>query len=108
MPLDKDSIQLLNTAVIKSKEKVINPQYEQRLSEICSLPAIESINVAISHLAESQKISKDHAAIQLVDTIRELDKIWTDYVLMEGLNSLKNILGTEETKSNQEQTAHIN
>ena len=108
MPFDKDSIQLLNTAVIKSKEKVINSNYEQRLSEICNNSAIESINVTIAHLAESQKISKDHAAIQLVDTVRELDNIWNDYVLMEGLNSLKTILDTPESTATKNQASHIN
>ena len=108
MPLDKDSIQLLNTAVIKSKEKVINAKYEQRLSEICDRPAIESLNIAITHLAESQKISKDHAAIQLVDTVRELDKVWNDYVLMEGLNSLKNILDMDDSKTPEHHSTHIN
>ena len=108
MPFDKESIQLLNTAVIKSKEKVINSQYEQRLSDVCNRPAIESINIAIAHLAESQKISKDHAAIQLVDTIRELDNVWNDYIMMEGLGKLKTVLKADDSSVEQEQATHLN
>lgn len=89
---NRESIQLLNTAVIKSKEKLIDSSYEERLSQTCSSPAIFAITQAIALLAESKKISHDQAAIEIVETIRELDKIWGDYIMMEGLSGLKEIL----------------
>ena len=89
---DKDSIQLINTAIIKSKESRLQSSYEDRLNETCGKPAIKAISTAISDLSESQKISRDQAAIQIVETVRELEKIWDDYVMMEGINNLKNIL----------------
>lgn len=91
---NKESVQLLNTAIIKSKEKKINSSYEERLNEACEKPAIKALGVAVSHLSETQKISRDQAAIQIVDTIRELDSIWSDYVMMEGINNLKGMLKT--------------
>lgn len=87
-----ESIQLLNTAIIKSKEKKIDPSYETRLKSICDSPALDAINKAISHLAESQKISRDQAALQIIETMRELDSIWGDYVAMEGIDRLRSIL----------------
>ena len=87
-----ESIQLLNTAIIKSKEKKIDASYEERLTKINQSPAIEAINKSISILAESQKISRDQAAIQIIDALRELDSIWTDYVTMEGIDRLKSML----------------
>lgn len=87
-----ESIQLLNTAIIKSKEKKIDNSYEDRLNKINNSPAIEIINKSISMLAESQKISRDQAALQIIESIRELDSIWTDYVTMEGIDRLKNLL----------------
>jgi len=87
-----ESIQLLNTAIIKSKEKKIDNSYEERLSKINNSPAIEVINKSISMLAESQKISGDQAALQIIEAIRELDSIWTDYVTMEGIDRLKTLL----------------
>lgn len=87
-----ESIQLLNTAIIKSKEKKIDNSYEDRLAKINNSPAIEVINKSISLLAESQKISRDQAALQIIESIRELDSIWTDYVTMEGIDRLKSIL----------------
>ena len=88
----QDAIQLLNTAVIKSKEKIINASYEDRLAKICNSPVMNSLLVAVDHLSEQQKISKDHAAVQIIETIRELDTIWNDYVLMEGISKLKDLL----------------
>ena len=87
-----ESIQLLNTAIIKSKEKKIDNSYEERLSKINNSPAIEVINKSISMLSESQKISRDQAALQVIEAIRELDSIWTDYVTMEGIDRLKTLL----------------
>lgn len=88
----QDAIQLLNTAFIKSKEKRINASYEERLSKICNSPVMNALLVAIDHLSEDQKVSKDHASVQLIETIRELDSIWNDYVLMEGIGKLKDLL----------------
>ena len=93
MMFDKqDAIQLLNTAVIKSKEKKINATYEERLAKISNSPVMDALLVAIEHLSEDQKVSKDHAAVQMIETIRELDSIWNDYVLMEGIGKLKELL----------------
>ena len=90
--MQQESVQLLNTAIIKSKEKKVNRGFESRLSETCSSPAIKALDVAISQLSESQNISRDQAAIQLIETVRELDSIWTDYVMMEGIGKLKDLL----------------
>lgn len=87
-----ESIQLLNTAIIKSKEKKIDNSYEERLNKINKSPAIEAINKSITMLAEGQKVSRDQAAIQIIEALRELDNIWTDYVTMEGIDKLKNML----------------
>lgn len=88
----QDAIQLLNTAIIKSKEKKINATYEERLSKVCSSPVMSAILVAVENLSEEQKISKDQASVQIIETIRELDSIWNDYVLMEGIGKLKDLL----------------
>lgn len=87
-----ESIQLLNTAIIKSKEKKVNQSFEERLSQICNSPVIEILNKTITQYSETQKISRDQAALQVVEAIRELDAIWSDYVTMEGIDRLKNLL----------------
>jgi hypothetical protein len=87
-----EAIQLINTAIIKSKEKAINSAYEERLKKICESPVIEYLSKSITQLSESEKISRDQAAMMLIETIRELDDIWSDYVTMEGIDRLKSIL----------------
>lgn len=89
-----ESIQLLNTAIIKSKEKKINHSYEERLVKLCQSPVVDQLNRTIAQLAENQKISKDQAALQIIEAIRELDSIWSDYVIMEGIDRLKGMLRT--------------
>jgi hypothetical protein len=85
-------IQLINTAIIKSKEKKINSSYEERLSKACKKPAIQAFAVAIESLSEMENISRDQAAISLIETVRELDTIWNDYVMIEGIGKLKELL----------------
>lgn len=97
MEANRESIQLLNTAIIKSKEKSINFSYEERLASTCEKPAIDAISVAISHLSTTQQISRDQAAIQIIEAVRELDGIWNDYVMMEGIGKLKELLGQTES-----------
>jgi len=87
-----DSIQLLNTAIIKSKEKKIDSSYEDRLQKVCQSPAIGALDKSISILAESEKISRDQAAMMIIETIRELDSVWSDYVSLEGIDRLKKML----------------
>lgn len=91
---NQELIQLLNTAIIKTKEKNIDSSYEDRLSETCKTPAINSLSMAINHLSETEKISRDQATIQIVECVRELDNIWNDYLLMEGIGKLKDLLKT--------------
>ncbi len=89
---NQESIQLLNTAIIKSKEKDLNGSYEDRLTKICQGSSIKALSQAISILSEQDKISRDQAALQIVQTVRALDQVWQDYVMMEGISKLKDIL----------------
>lgn len=91
---NQELIQLLNTAIVKTKEKRIDSSYEDRLSDTCKTPAVKALSIAIENLSETQSISRDQAAMQIVETVRELDSIWSDYVMMEGLSKLKDLLKT--------------
>lgn len=91
---NQELIQLLNTAIVKTKEKRIDSSYEERLSETCKKPAVLALSIAIEQLSEKENISRDQAAMQIVETVRELDSIWSDYVMMEGLSKLKDLLKT--------------
>lgn len=98
---NRDFIQLINTAIVKSKEKRINVSYEERLTSICKTNAIKALEIATKHLAEMENISHDQATLSIIESIRELDSIWSDYVTMEGVHSLKKLLkSTHTTKTN--------
>jgi hypothetical protein len=86
---NQEEIRLLNTAILKSKEKTIDTSFEKKLYNSCKKPAISALGLAISHLSESQNISRDQAALLIVESIRELDKSWNDYLLMEGIGKIK-------------------
>ena len=92
----QEFVQLLNTAIIKSKEKKIDSSYEERLSQACSGPAVKALGTAVKQLSHQLNISHDQAAVMLVETVRELDTIWSDYVMMEGISKLKDLLKTHE------------
>lgn len=87
-----DSVLLLNTAIIKNKEKRIERSYEKRLSEVCTTPALEALGQAINYLSEKEKISRDQAAVEIIDAVKRLDAIWGDYIMMEGVEKLKKLL----------------
>lgn len=95
---NQEAIQLLNTAIIKTKERKVDSSYEDRLAHTCQTPAIEVLGKAVIELSEKQKISRDQAAIQIIETIRDLDSIWNDYVLMEGIGKLKELLRNKNTQ----------
>ncbi len=86
---NQEEIRLLNTAILKSKEKTIDVSFEKRLYNSCKKPAINSLGLAISHLSETQNISRDQAALLIIEAIRELDDSWNDFLLMEGLGKIK-------------------
>ncbi|MBF0359688.1 MAG: hypothetical protein HQK49_01685 [Oligoflexia bacterium] len=90
-----ESIQILNTAIIKSREKKIDLSYEDRLRVACDSPAIQALDLAINYLADNQQIPCEQAAIQIIDLIQELDSIWHNYVMMEGIDRLKDLLATK-------------
>ncbi len=89
-----DAIQLLNTAIVKSKELKINDSYEERLKEVCASPALASLEKAINNLAQEANVSNDQAAQMIVGLVRDLESIWEDYVMMEGIDSIKNMLNS--------------
>ena len=94
---NQDTVQLLNTAIIKTKERKMDTSYQERLANICQSPAIEALGKAVSNLAEKERISRDQAAIQIVEAVRGLDAVWHDYILMEGIGKLKELLEGQES-----------
>lgn len=89
------AIQLLNTAILKTCQIKLETEIEEKLTKIADSPAVAALNMAITELSNKNKISKDQAAVEIVSTIKELDQLWTNYLLLEGSDRLKKQLSTD-------------
>lgn len=89
--------QIINTAILRSRCDHIDCNLEEKLKKISESPPLEAIFQAIETLSKKEKISKDRAALQIVSTIKDLDHLWTQYILLEGSDRLKNQLGAEQS-----------
>jgi len=87
-----ETLQLLNTAIIKRKEKIIRANYEERLRNLQDSPALDILQKAIIQLAEQKNVTRDQAALMIVETVNELENIWSEFIAAEGIDKLKDIL----------------
>ena len=84
-----ETIQLINSAIIKSRELDLKTDLQERMSKIAESSEMEALDIAINEFAKKQKVTKEQAAIRFVSTLRELDSIWNQYLLIEGSDRLK-------------------
>ena len=94
-----ETIQLFNTAIIKNKQRGIDHSHEDKLRDVCQTPVFEALDKAAIYLSDSQKISRDQAAIEIIETINKLNSIWGEYIMIEGIDKLKKTLSLERATS---------
>jgi len=87
-----ETLQLLNTAIIKRKEKSIRANYEERLRSLQDSPALDILQKAIIQLSEQKNVTRDQAALMVIETVNELESIWSEFIAAEGIDKLKDIL----------------
>ena len=93
MSVIDQSTKLFNTAIIATKIPKLS-NYSTQLSELVQKPAFEAILRAIRDFAQASGVSEEQASEELVQTFREIDKIWDDYIFQEGLDKLKGHLSS--------------
>jgi len=82
------STKLFNTAIVATKiPKLCN--YSSQLSELVQSKSFHAILKAIQLHAETCGLSEEQAAEEVVQTFRDIDKIWDNYIFQEGLDKLK-------------------
>lgn len=82
------STKLFNTAIIATKiPKLTN--YSAKLSELVQSRSFQAILKAIREHALENGLSEEIAAEEIVQTFREIDQVWNDYIFQEGLDKLK-------------------
>lgn len=87
------STKLFNTAIIATKIPKLS-NYSSQLNELVQSKAFQAILTAIRSHAESSGISEEQAAEEIVQTFRDIDRIWDDYIFQEGLDKLKGHLSS--------------
>jgi hypothetical protein len=86
------STKLFNTAIIATKiPKLTN--YSLELNELVNSHAFQAILRAIREHAAGSGQPEDRAAEEIVQTFRDIDRIWDTYIFQEGLDKLKGHLG---------------
>lgn len=91
-----ESIQLINTALIKLREKKINYNFDDRLKSLNDSPVVDILHKAIVTLAENQKVTRDQAALMMMEFVVELNAVWNDFITTEGIDKMKENLSTGE------------
>jgi hypothetical protein len=82
------STKFFNTAIIATKiPKLAN--YSSKLSELVQSKSFQTILKAIREHAQQSGLSEEQAAEEIVQTFRDIDRVWDDYIFQEGLDKLK-------------------
>lgn len=86
---DEQLIKQINAAFVNSHAHGQKEASAQELQRILTSPAIGAILRSIRILSAEQGISEALAADAVVEAMQSLDSIWTQYLIQEGLNRIK-------------------
>jgi hypothetical protein len=80
--------QIFNTALVSSHSEA-KPDSVSEIHALMESPGFGAILQSIQLLAGEQGISEIEAARDLIRTFRRMDRLWTDYLVSEGVERLK-------------------
>ncbi len=80
--------QIFNTALVSSQTET-RPDSATEIHGLMETPAFGAILQSVQLLAGEQGISEVEAARELIVTFRKMDRLWTDYLIAEGVERLK-------------------
>ena len=87
------STKLFNAAVIATKIPPL-ANYSSKLGEIVQGKPFQAILGAIREYASQTGIPEEQAAEEVVQTFRDIDRVWNEYIFQEGLDKLKGHLSS--------------
>lgn len=85
------STKLFNTAIIATKIPRLT-NYSSELNALVQSKPFQAILKAIQEHAKATGLPEEQAAEEIVQTFRDIDRIWDAYIFQEGLDKLKNHL----------------
>ena len=77
-----------NTAMVSTRS-FDKQSLSHELSEALSTPEVHFILDAIRKLSIAQKIPQDEAAESIITTFRKIDRIWKNFIFIEGLEKIQ-------------------
>lgn len=80
--------QIFNTALVSSHSEA-KPDSANEIHQLMESPGFGAVLQAIQLLAGEQGISEIEAAREIIRTFRRMDRLWTDYLVSEGVERLK-------------------
>ncbi len=80
--------QIFNTALVSSHSEA-KPDSANEIHALMESPGFGAVLQSIQLLAGEQGISEIEAARELIRTFRRMDRLWTDYLVAEGVERLK-------------------
>lgn len=80
--------QIFNTALVSTRADE-NADATSELYRLMEQSAFTAILASIQSLATEKGISEVDAAREVIRTFRRIDKIWTEYLIQEGVERLK-------------------
>ena len=79
---------LLHTTIV-STQIASKKNFSTELLDLTQRPAFRAILDSIKALSQSQTLTEQQSAEEIIDTFRRLDQLWNEYLFCEGLNKLK-------------------
>ncbi|GEM_PF-1704000 len=80
--------QIFNTALVSSHSEA-KAESANEIHALMESPGFTAILSSIQLLAGDQGISEIEAARELIRTFRQMDRLWTEYLVSEGVERLK-------------------
>jgi len=86
---DEHLIKMINGAIVASYKERSQEKSAHELQRLLTGPAMGAILRATRTLATEQQIPEAESAALIVQTFQKLDKIWSDYLIQEGLEKIR-------------------
>jgi hypothetical protein len=89
-PSNQSELTRVFNAALLSTQSDRKRDFANELYQLVETPAFECILGSIRSLARTTGVSERQAAEQIILTFRRLDSVWSEYVMQEGLDRLRN------------------